>query len=403
MKDHNSTPQNLTQKNSAWMAVCALAIAAFALLAGTAASDAANGPDYWSGASDNTFLTAGNWVGGSGTSVNTPPSSGDSLFFDVASGGGANTTLTANQAAGISYAGITFNADSSAYTISAGNSFALTGALVNNSTQPQNFTTPITEAATQTFTTTTGGGNISLNGIVSGAGGITTSGTGTLILGAANTFSGATTVGSGTTVQLNSNWALTNSTVNYTAGTLTFGNGITTPALGGLTGTASTQNLTLPSGLTLAVGNNSVADTYAGQISGAGSLIVSNNLSVGTANYTGNTTVYGNGILTINGGSFGSSSSTIGVANPAASPGSAVAATMNINNATATAGTVDVGNHSNETGTSLNLTGTTSASFGTTVVGATGDVSYFGINTSGTVFLGNGTFYKDLNAARDRS
>ena len=53
-------------------------------------------------------------------------------------------------------------------------------------------------AATQTFTTTTGGGNLTFGGIISGAGGLITTGTGTTTLTKANTFTGGTTVNGGT-------------------------------------------------------------------------------------------------------------------------------------------------------------------------------------------------------------
>ena len=74
---------------------------------------------------------------------------------------------------GFSLGGFTFNSLAQPpYTIS-GNSFALGGGITNSSANTQTINDAFSMAATQTFTTTTGGGNLSLGGVISGAGGLT--------------------------------------------------------------------------------------------------------------------------------------------------------------------------------------------------------------------------------------
>ena len=149
-----------------------------------------------------TFSTA--FTGGSAAGE---PATGDSLLFGS---GTAGTTLTDDllTPGAYSLAGITFSSSALAYTIApatAGtNGFTLASGgtgITNNSTNLETINDLITLSGVQTFTTTTGGGNITLGGVVSGTGsGITTAGSGTLTLSAANTFTGLTTIASGTTL-----------------------------------------------------------------------------------------------------------------------------------------------------------------------------------------------------------
>ena len=80
-----------------------------------------------------------------------------------------------------------------------------------------------------------------LSGAISGAGNITKSGTANLTLSGVNTYSGSTTL-SGGTLTVGNNLALQNSPLAIgAAGTLTFGNGVTTPTFGGSRAAATSR------------------------------------------------------------------------------------------------------------------------------------------------------------------
>ena len=132
--------------------------------------------------------------------------------------------------------------------------------------------------------------------------------TGTLTLGGANLFNGTTIIDAGT-LTLGNSLALQNSTLDYDnhGGTLSFGS-LTATTFGGLSGS---QNLPLQNNssatVTLTVGGNNGSTTFSGSLSGGGSLgkIGTGTMTLGNANYTGNTVVY-NGGLTITGGTLSS-------------------------------------------------------------------------------------------------
>jgi autotransporter-associated beta strand protein len=141
-----------------------------------------------------------------------------------------------------------------------------------------------------------------LNGTISGNGGLTFSGPGTLALAAANTFTGDTRVSSGTLSLKDSN-ALASSTLNMASsdtGTVSFGlAGNNTYNIGGITGS---NNLAIGSNV-LSVGAKNENSTYSGQISGTGSLTKSGTgklIISGSNTYTGATAV-NNGSLAVNG------------------------------------------------------------------------------------------------------
>lgn len=149
-----------------------------------------------------------------------------------------------------------------------------------------------------TFTLDTGSFSSSFQSaaVISGNGGLTKNGTGTLTVFSANTFTGATNVAAGTLVLRNAS-ALQNSTLNYTTGTVTFNAGIGAFTLGGLSGSkALTLTDSTNTAISLSVGNNNQTTVFSGAIDGGGSLtkIGLGTLTLtGTTTFTGNTTVLG--------------------------------------------------------------------------------------------------------------
>ena len=173
------------------------AVAAVTALAGRSAQAATA---TYNGTSTNfsTGFTGGSAAGGE-------PATGDSLAFGTGTAGTALTDDLLTPGA-YSLGGITFNSSSLAYTITPGtagtNGFTLASGgtgITNSSTNLVTINDLITLSGVQTFTTTAGGGNLTLGGIVSGTGGgITTAGNGTLTLSNSNTFTGATNIANGT-------------------------------------------------------------------------------------------------------------------------------------------------------------------------------------------------------------
>ncbi len=153
----------------------------------------AQAADTWAG------NTSAKWNASNWTGSHNPPVSGDSLIFGAAgsSGTALNDDLTTS---GFNIAGITYNSGAAAFTVT-NNTFVLTGPVANNSTSLETINDPFSITNSETFTTTSGGGDITLGGIISGVGGsITKAGSGTLTLSGVNTYTGATTVSGGTLV-----------------------------------------------------------------------------------------------------------------------------------------------------------------------------------------------------------
>ena len=262
MTKSNALRSSASNKSPAFRLLAALAT--LPLVTATAAY-AAN--DVWIGNTDANFATLSNWTGSVSPNNNTP-------VFGTAGTAGA---VLNNDLSGATYAGLTFNAGASAFTIG-GNSFTLTGNVVNNSTGTQTINTPVTLSGARTFAATSGqlafGGNITgtpgswtltptnkitLGGansltmsanfagliINAGAGGVDITGS-TAITGAAgNAQSGYMNVLGTTTVAIKSGGSLTiNGTTN------------TTP--GGIIGqnTAGTSTLSVESGGSFTYGGN---------------------------------------------------------------------------------------------------------------------------------------------------
>ena len=133
-----------------------------------------------------------------------------------------------------------------------------------------------------------------------GGGGLTKTGSGSLILNAANTYTGKTAVNAGTLV-VNHEQALQNSTLNTSgAGAVSFGS-VNSATVGGLEGTndlALTNSSS--SAVALTVGKNGTGTTFSGALTGSGSLTkigLSTLTLTGNSTYTGGTSILGGTIV----------------------------------------------------------------------------------------------------------
>jgi len=240
--------KNLEMKTIKPLAAGLLVLAVFALSGGTAQAAA----DTWTGA------VSANWSDHNWTGGNNPPQTGDSLSFTNATGAGGtalNNNLTTSS---FNLSGLTFNSGAAAFTVS-GNVFNLNGLVANNSTNLQIINDSFGISLAQTFTTTSGGGNLMLGGNLNdngaGSSSLTIAGSGTVTLSGANSYSGATTVGGGTLL-LNNAAALPRTT------TLTV-NGGTVDLQGNSAGITG-------------IGAGSISGLITNSASGTGTLTVSN-------------------------------------------------------------------------------------------------------------------------------
>ena len=131
--------------------------------------------------------------------------------------------------------------------------------------------------------------------------GLLWSSAGSLVLSNANTFTGPLTVAAGTNDLANVN-AAQFATVTINGGVLQFDQAVSGRgfAIGGLAGTTAGVNVVLqnnaatPAAITLTVGGNNSSNTFAGNLTGAGSLIkagAGSTALLGTNTYAGTTTI----------------------------------------------------------------------------------------------------------------
>lgn len=197
----------------------------------------ANSTFVWTGTgTDNNWSTAGNWA-----STNAPA-------YDDAVVLAGNSQPTVNLDAGSYVGSLTFSNNAGSFTLTnTASTLGLNGGLTNNSANLQTINVPISVNTTQAISAAvgnlifgqninnngnpvmfTGNGNITLNGMLSGSGGVVKSGNGTLTIRLPFTppasYGGNTVIQAGTLQLLNDSFRLVTSTFSG-AGNLTFANG----------------------------------------------------------------------------------------------------------------------------------------------------------------------------------
>jgi fibronectin-binding autotransporter adhesin len=191
------------------------------------------GNDIWNGAGgDNFWDTNPNWVNSA-----APGFAGDSLVF------AGSTRLAPSMDNNYSVASVTFSNNAGSFNIGTADSSILTvtgGGVVNNSASAQTLNVPVLFTNTAALinaasgnltlgqtvdngggmlTVIDGGFNSTISNTVSGNGGLTMAGTGTLTLDGNNTFSGSVTVNSSGTMTLAGNNSST-ALISVNTGTL---------------------------------------------------------------------------------------------------------------------------------------------------------------------------------------
>lgn len=161
---------------SLWVAACCAV-----MLSGARVS--AETRTWDGGGGDNNWSTADNWGG-------TAPVGGDALVF----AGTLRGTNVNDLADGTPFAGLTFNSGAGLFSLS-GAPIVLGGNIVNNGTASHLLNLNMALDATRTVNTASG--NLTLNGVLSGSGGLSKSGNSTLFLNGDNTYEGATAINTG--------------------------------------------------------------------------------------------------------------------------------------------------------------------------------------------------------------
>ncbi len=203
----------------------------------------------WNGGGENdTWSASNNW--GGFTLVGN-----ESLAF----GGTARLTNVNDLAADTPFTNITFNSGAGPFRLT-GNRIALGGNIANNDGDNQQLDMDMLLAGTRTLNA--GSGNLLLNGVLSGSGGLVKSGATTVVLAGDNTYEGATSVNSGF-LRITHDRAL-----GSAAGGTTVGNSYRLE-LGGVSVTGEVVTINGNGG-----NNNGALQVYAGSNTWAGTIMI---------------------------------------------------------------------------------------------------------------------------------
>jgi autotransporter-associated beta strand protein len=233
----------------------------------------------WTGAQNANWNIGNNWLGGAAPTG----AGGENLVFPS----GVSNLLTSNNINNGTFNSIVIKG--SGYTLSNKTVTVGAGGFADSSIGGANTVSfAMTFAATRTVTVSNAATTLTISGVISGAGGLTKSGSGTVALSAANTYTGVTTINAGT-IAIAADAGLGAAPGAPTAGKLTFG--------GGTLRTTASFTLAANRGIALTGAGTISTDpgttlTYDGIIAGAstltkagtGTLIVS-----GANTYTGAT------------------------------------------------------------------------------------------------------------------
>jgi fibronectin-binding autotransporter adhesin len=358
------------------------------------------------GGSDSNWSTAANWAG------NAVPANDGTAAIVLA----GTTGLSPNVDVAWDISSLTFSINAGAFVVGGAGLTLRAGGIVSSSANSQTINNAITMAAAQTWSATSGNlilsGNINnggdlltiagnfnsvIGGVISGAGGLTKTGTGTNILSGTNTYSGVTTVSVGVmNIQNSSALGSTNAgTIVASSAVLQLQGGISvgsepltlsgsgllnTGALRGLAGDNSWSGvITLAAASTISCDANSLTLGAGGIVNSTFLLTITDvgNVSVtgSIGNGTGGLTKAGIGTLTLSGtNSYGGLT-------------------------TVSAGVLNVQNNSALGSTAL---GTTVASGATLQLQGGFDVTGEALSLSGTGVGGNGAL-RNLNSSNSWS
>ncbi len=176
----------------------------------------------WSGAAAGAQASDPNWTTGTNWAGGIAPGTAANADITYAAGPTVATATTVNTNYAVN--SLTFQAGAPAYTVTNSNDATLTvgaGGITQASANTQTLSVPTVLGAAQTWNVSDPAGTLAHTGVISGAGGITKTGAGTLELSGVNTFTGGTTLAAGTLSV--SDGALGTGTFTVTGGTL-FGN-----------------------------------------------------------------------------------------------------------------------------------------------------------------------------------
>ena len=261
-------------------------------------------PAVWTGATDNTWITGGNWL------ATTEPATGDAILFNNSST--ANLSITQNDPSGGAQWGVSVLNPSGSVTIGGPNSLQIYGGGLNLSAASQNLTVsaPLVINADQNWLVTNSR-TLTISGAVStiSGGNVTIAGGGKVLMGAPNILNGLT----------NASPAAGDFTVNSTLDL----NG-NSQVMNGLSGSSSgIVDNTGAGAVTLTVGGNGDSGTFNGVIQNTGGALAldvfGGGLTLNSSNntYSGGTTFEAGSTL-----SFPSSTATYGTGPVTFKPGS---------------------------------------------------------------------------------